>query len=62
MCTHILTLLSSGHVLLQFQFLLAQLQYAVLYAVFTDQLNHLHGPATTGTDISTANHYSKDSF
>lgn len=44
--SHLLTLFSSGHVLLQFQFLLAQLQYAVFNAVLTNQFYHLYSPDT----------------
>lgn len=44
--TLLLTLFSSCHVLLQFEFLLAQLQYSVLNAIFTDQLDDLDSPNT----------------
>lgn len=41
-----LTLFRCSHVLLQLEFLLAQLQYTVLYAVLGNQLNHLYGSVT----------------
>lgn len=45
MCRNLLTF-SSGHVLLQLQFPLAQLQHDGLYAVLADQLRHLYSPDT----------------
>lgn len=38
--------LGSSHILLQFEFLLTDAEHAILYRVLTDQLDHLHSPAT----------------
>lgn len=55
----VLTLLSSGHVLLQFELLLAQLQHATLYCVLMDQLDHLDSPAEGDGRTLTFSHSSE---